>query len=640
MQPSKMFRHARLLHKRDPQISDLSDLPSSIGNPTATLPQSIGASGVTPDPSATAQIVTAEAPSGFTTVTETESLVESITSLNTVSTVVTTRTRIITNQSEYASLTSAAGLSASTSTHSTTTTSKPSAAATSSAASEKSSSTNTSTLIPAIVVPVIVVLLASLGVFWFLMRRRHKKELDSQPEFVMAGKGEKLSSRSNSGRSTSSLAESEKKSTAIQTTEFSANKSPPSTTSEWPSSQIGLARPLTPQGTMPAVASSPMTQWRPGAAPPERQYRNFSGPAPRPTTSGRTGPPNPAREPPQQQQQQQRNRGYSNPAQRGPPPPFSRSGPSPTPRTVRTPDLVRGGPSPVSQRPSPTMSSSQGFRSESKANAGPAPPPSAFRLRDPSPTMNHNTRAQAPPRLAAPPPGAYNGASSISRYSPIVKEMPGSAPVSKASSVSGKRGPPPPLQTSNHAGRRQGQGTGTKSAHSHSDSPSPGLTEENMRIARLANSSRLGYSTTPAEPSPSPKLPPPATRSQLIPRESPKGKPENYFGGSTTSETEPQSPELPIMSMSMTSRSHRAASDRASIVSDPDEYEDIDAKSDISSLNEFERFDFGPAATARGGSSQGGSAAGQSLNYFASHNSPAGGRGSPFGNDTTTYERW
>ncbi|KIW51301.1 hypothetical protein PV05_10038 [Exophiala xenobiotica] len=611
MQPSRMFRHALLLHKRDPQRSDLSDLPSSIGNPTATLPQSIGPSGVTADPSATAQIVTAEAPSGFTTVTETESLVESITSLNTVSTVATTKTRIITDQSEYASLTSAAALSASTSTRATT--SKTSAAATSSAASEKSSSTNTSTLIPAIVVPVVVVLLASLGIFWFLMRRRHKRELDSQPEFVMAGKGEKLSSRSNSGRSTSSLAESEKKLTAIQSTEIPSVKSPPSTTSEWPSSQIGLARPLTPQGTKPVVASRPMEQSRPGTAPAERQYRNFSGPAPRPTTSGRPGPPTSTREPPQHQQQQ-RNRGYSNPAQRGPPPP-SKSGPSPTPRAVRTPDPVRGGPSPVSQRPSPTMSSSQGVRSESKANA--APPPSAFRLRDPSPSMNHNGRAQAPPRLAAPPPGAYNGASSISRYSPIVKETPG-IPVSKASSV--KRGPPPPLQTSNLA-RRQG----SKSPHS----ASPGLTEENMRIARLANSSRLG-GYTPAEPSPSPKLPPPATRSQLIPRESPKGKPENYFGGSTTSE--PQSPAAVSMSLDP-----RAASDRASIVSDPDEYEDIDAKSDISSLNEFERFDFGAAAAGAG--SRGGSAAGQSLNYFASHNSPAGGRGSPFGNDAT-YERW
>jgi hypothetical protein len=69
-------------------------------------------------------------------------------------------------------------------------------------------------------------------------------------------------------------------------------------------------------------------------------------------------------------------------------------------------------------------------------------------------------------------------------------------------------------------------------------------------------------------------------------------------------------------------------------VSDPDDYEDIDARSDVSELNEFERFDFGPAANSRGGS-----AAGNSLNYFASHNTPTSERGSPFGHDGT-YERW
>lgn len=589
-----MFRHAMLMHKRDPQ--NLNDLPASIGNPTQTLPQSIAATGVTPDPSATAPLVTAAARSGFTTITETETLARSVPGLDTVSTTITTRTRTITDSSEYASLTSAAALSASTSV--STTSSKTSAAATSSAAAQKSSSSNMSTLIPAIVVPIVVVLLASLGVFWFLMRRRHKKEVKSQPEFVMAGKGEKLSSRSNSGRSTSSGA-SEKKPPAIQTKELPSVKSPPTAASEWPSAQIGLARPLTPQENKNShfpPTTRPLDQARPGTAPAERPYRNFSGPGPRPPTANRTGPPSSARERPQQ-----RTRGYSNPNQRGPPPP--RAGPSPIPRASPSPN-PRGGPSPVPQRPGPSMSQ-QGFRNDPRGDAIPAT--AAFRLRDPSPSMNHNVRAQAPARLAAPPPGAYNGASSISQYSPIVKDAPGSA-----RSPPTKRGPPAPLQTD----------LAIRRANRSPNSASPGaLTEENMRIARLANSSKLGY--TPAEPSPSPKLPPPATRSQLIPRESPKDIPENYFGGSVGSL--PQSRQV--------STSHH--SDRASIVSDPDEYEDIDAKSDVSSLNEFERFDFGPTAGSRGGS-----AAGHSLNYFAaSHNSPSAGRGSPFGNDTT-YERW
>jgi len=216
--------------------------------------------------------------------------------------------------------------------------------------------------------------------------------------------------------------------------------------------------------------------------------------------------------------------------------------------------------------------------------------------------MGHNARAQAPARIEAP--GAYNGGSSISQYSPIVKDTPTTAtPVPS----SNKRGPPPPLETSNFAS--------TKSPKSTSPT---GLTEENLRIARLATSSRLGYS--PAEPSPSPKLPPPATRSQLIPRESAKESHDRFFAGSgSDSRTASQQQQNSIK--------------RASMVSDADDYEDIDAKSDISSLNEFERFDFTDGAGSRTGS-----AAGHSLNYFAAQNSPASGRGSPFGN--VVHERW
>ena len=70
------------------------------------------------------------------------------------------------------------------------------------------------------------------------------------------------------------------------------------------------------------------------------------------------------------------------------------------------------------------------------------------------------------------------------------------------------------------------------------------------------------------------------------------------------------------------------------MVSDADEYEDIDAKSDVSSLNEFERFDFG-----NGIGSGRGSPTGPSLTFFAAQNSPASERGSAFGTNNA-LERW
>ncbi|KAK4940529.1 hypothetical protein LTR10_019403 [Elasticomyces elasticus] len=592
MKSGRMFRHNFLRHRREAQPEDISDLPSIIGNPTVTLDSSIGATIATATADPTAPIATAAAPSGFTTITETDTLAQSITGQHTISTTVTTKTRTITDSSEYASITSAAALSSSTTDHATTSTTS-SAAATSTAAAAKSSS-NLNTLIPAIVVPIVGILLASLALFWFIMRRRARKELKSQPEFVMAGKGEKLSSRSNSGRSTTSDKwEHETKSPNTKESVLPSIQSPSITKSEWPPSQVGIASPVVPQEKTPAVSSA---QSRSGPPSQGRPYINFNRPQPRPITSGRMGP---TRDP-----TQDRERGYNNANQKGLPRPPSRSGPGPATRTDPSP-IFRSGPSPVPQRPSPIKPP------ERRPSVSRPDTESAFRFRGPSPSMHHNARAQAPPRLG-PPPGAYNGASSISQYSPIVKATPtvqrGPGPY--------KRGPPPPLQTSNNS-----YGQRMRSPQSASPAGTP-LTEENLRIARLGNSSRLGR--TAPEPSPSstsPKLPPPATRSQLIPRDSPGGIPDNFYPGG-------------FLSHSREVSKTRHAADRASIVSDPEEYEDIAAKSDVSSLNEFERFDFGPEARNRGGS---GAAA--SMNYFAAHNSPAGSGGSPFGNGTT-YERW
>ncbi len=591
MQPGRMLGHGLGLHRREPQAS----LPASIGPPTASFTQSIGTSGVaTVDPSAA--IATAQAVSGLTTITGPQTLVQSGTTFT------TDTTRTITDSVEYASLTSAAAASSSSTLR--TTTSTTSAAATSSAAAKQSKS-NLSTLIPAIVVPVAVILLVSLGIFWFFMRRRHRRELKSQPEFVMTGKGEKLSSRSSSGRSAKPNPPAfEKKSPMIVQKELPSAISPPTTTSEWPAAQFVGARPTTPQGQDRSnrsleqqrnlTANSPYRNFRgPGQGPPRQGLPSHG---PRPATAGRPGPPPMGRDP-----GAGRNRSNSTPGQRGLPPP-SRSGPSPVPRTAPSP-VPRSGPSPVPRSgPSPVPQS----LSPKSSNQ---PPPSAFRFRDPSPNMNLSNRAQAPSRLAAPPPGAYNGASSISQYSPIVKETPAIA------KVLGEKQVPPPISTVDPR-------EGTKSPGSSSP-PGHGLTEENLRIARLANSSRLGY--TPAEPSPSPKLPPPATRSQLIPRESPKEDQDRFFGGAGNNQ--PGQPKTGVSS--------HYNSKRASVVSDAEDYEDIDAKSDVSSLNEFERFDFG-----KGIGSGRGSPAGTSLTFFAAANSPAASeRGSAFGGHGT-HERW
>ncbi|KEF63820.1 uncharacterized protein A1O9_01798 [Exophiala aquamarina CBS 119918] len=583
-----MFPNMFGLHRRQ-NGQNLSDLPASIGNPTA-LPSSIGAPGVATDTAAAGPIVTAEAPTGLTTIVETVTL--AITS-PTPTTVTTERTRTVTDAFEYASLTSAEAASATTTSSSHSSSISTSTSTSTAAASSSSpSSSNLSTLIPAIVVPVVVVLAASLGLFWFFMRRRHRRELQNQPEFVMAGKGEKLSSRSSSARSAASSSwPVEKKSPEIAQKEFpSIAKSPPTMKAEFKSPSIGVTRAGTPGDSTSPVNQAPLGLGMSGTARGDsRPYQNFAGSssAVRPATAGRGQPPGTS------DREQNRNRSSSSPAQRGLPP-SSRSGPSPTPRSGPSP-TPRGPPAPS------TINTTLHAVANPRPNGPPPPATSALRLRDPSPGMSHNTRAQAPSRLEAP--GAYNGNSSISQYSPIVKDTPTtSTPVSS----SNKRGPPPPLQTSNFASKSSKSGSPT------------GLTEENLRIARFANSSRLGYSA--GEPSPSPKLPPPATRSQLIPRESAKESHERFFAGSGSD--------------SRTTSQHRQESTkRASMVSDADEYEDIDAKSDVSSLNEFERFDFTDAAGSRTGS-----AAGHSLNYFAAQNSPASGRGSPFGN--VVHERW
>ena len=636
-----MARHG--LHKRAPQIGPDGrtsfSLPSQIGAPSTDS--------VDGQPLATA----ASAPA-LTTITTTQEFIKPLgTGFTTETTVVTSA---ITDPAQYASLTA----SQIQSTSSPSRTSATTAAATSSAASSKSSS-NLSTLIPAIVVPVVVVLLASLGLFWFFMRRRAQRA-SKNADFVMAGKGEKLNSRTNSSRSAATGTTSgEKSAPMVVISELKPPQSSRTLDPKYSMEDIGVARPLTPKdGAGPGSPRRPNDRY--GAPREQRPYQNFSGPRPR-TARDRQAPPS--------HSQGGRNRSNSSPGKRGPPPSaYDRSrGPPGRP----SPEF-RGTPSPV-PRPGPGPSpipNSGAFPSARGLPTNPRPAPAPPRpLREPSPTMDHTSRAAPPPSLNAPPPGAFNGASSISQYSPIVKETPkiGSGPMPapiaaatttppKPKSSDGSRAPPP-IKT-NHL---------TSNTTSRSMSPtSPSgnfLTEENMRIARLANSSRLGFFNTSAtspsanntldkaigsqqKPSqltakstaaaagqspattsnPSPKLPPPATRSQLIPLDSPreeKKAPFNYFSQNhsrTASMASASSYALTLgqLHTAHVSSDHLSLSskkkpnpsklkdanhddDNDSVVSDLDYYEDIDAKSDVSSLNEFERFEF----ESRNGSQRG-----------------------------------
>ncbi|RMZ84590.1 hypothetical protein DV737_g1113, partial [Chaetothyriales sp. CBS 132003] len=587
-------------HRRSPQDASLSSADTSIDG-------SIGPNQATA--SLDGSIVSATQNSVLTIITTSETIIPAATGTNIPQPTVIATTITVTDSASLQALTSTSSSSTSRSASSTA-----SAAASSSASSSaNSSSSSLSTLIPAIVVPVAVVLLASLGLFWFFMRRRHLRELENTP-FDMAGKGEKLASRSTSNRSTGSpISSVVMKSTPAVSVSQVYPASDPQPAPRIPLNEIGIARPLTPQDSDSPGARprSPGCQYSP-VSRDRQQYQNFSGPRP---SAAWKGPPS-----------------RSGPLQ-GRDRSISPRGPSPVAYgqkfyPPRKPSGPRSSPSPVlSSGSSPPLSG--GPRAlPGPPRAAPAPPgPPANRMRDLTPTigtgLSPTKRAPAPPALVAPPPGAFNGGSPISQYSPIVKETPNiaSALASNASSKT-KANPSKalaPIVT-----------TRNLPALKLSKSPtSPGafLTEENLRIARLAGSSKLGSMPASDSPSdlspayhvmhevamldnqnlsspetasyPSPKLPPPATLSQLIPSHSPKeDRKVNYFNspsrpvsGASSQYPPTASGVQPYLNSKLPHQGggrHEGRHDvRATFVSELDNYEDIDAKSDISSLNEF-----------------------------------------------------
>ena len=396
-----MARHG--LHQRAPQSGNpqnsFTGFPSIIPKPT-----SAGGDG---EP-----IATASAASALTIVTTTQERIVTGAGGTEISRSTTIFASTVTDPAEFASLT--ASEISSSSSQSQTSPTAAAAAATSSAASSKSSS-NLSTLIPAIVVPVVVVLLVSFGLFWFFMRRRAHREVKNA-DFVMAGKGEKLSSRTSSSRSgPTGNTGAEKSSPMVAVSEFKPPHSSHTTGPKYSMDGIGVARLLTPkEGTGPGSSRRPHNDRYNGAPREQRSYQNFS--APRPNTARDRGPP--------PSQSQSRNRSNSSPNKRGPPP--SAFDPSRGPPPGRPSPEFRGAPSPNSRSgpgPSPVPNSGA-FPSARGLPSNPRPAPAPPRMREPSPTMDHSARAAPPPTLSAVPPGAYNGASSISQYSPIVKETP------------------------------------------------------------------------------------------------------------------------------------------------------------------------------------------------------------------------
>ena len=547
-------------HRRNAQ-------PQNSGLDTSFLPTRLS---LTVTPSATdGSIATAPAISGFTTVRTTVTRLFPASGTQDISTQITIQTSVVTDSAQYASLTAQASQSTesptkTTSSHTTT----ASASSTSSSASKHASSSNTSTLIPTIVAPVAAVLIVSFVVFWLMMRRRHRRALASQPEFVMAGagthKGEKLPSRATSTTSStpSTRINVEKKQPLTPVSEVDSFAKEIDTgllpVSNFSTEDIGVARPLTPQDS--SLPASPVnSDWnnrnRPRLAAQDGSYHNFS--APRPHTARRAAAPAPS----SFSQPQNMPRSKSNPVNRGPPgrrpdpnlqpvrgpeaprsrpPPTTRSGPSPNPRSMTSPRFDNGLPS--NPRPSP------------KNTISPSPRIPQGR----SLSLKQNGRA-SPPAPIDSTVGAFNGASPISQYSPIVKETP-SVLLTK---------PKPAALTINHS-----------ASTSRSDSPRANvLTDENIRIARLGSSSRLGLSFGGKSPSPEPS---PALSSPRLP------PPRGY---SPQPESQRQARERDI--------------DEESEVSAPDddaEYEDIDAKSDVSSLHEKERWQLDGINGSRTGS--------------------------------------
>lgn len=565
--------------KRDPQENPYLTGKISLGQTVAT----------------TGTVLATAAPSALTSYSQTVVFTIS----QPATTLVTTRTDVIpiTDSAQLSSY-----LASQPSTAQATSTAKSSSAtaapSNSTSASKGSSSNNLSTLIPAIVVPVAAILIISFVIFWFLMRRRHQRQLKEESQFVMASKPEKQISRGNSNSSghssTRELVPMSKleKEMAVSTSEVK-NSSQDIIPPKYSSTDIGLARPMTPPDKSNTAAK-------------ERSFPNFSNPRPGTANKSRLS---------QDTGNASRNQGNGSLGPRGMPPAQS-AGKNGPPNPTRGP-VTHPPRGPSSQQPKPSRPGDRNIRTDGSSLPKAGPPLIT--------AMNSGTRAPPPKALNPPTPtGAFNGASPISQYSPIVKEHFNLDAVASSSTKSS--GPAPlALATTNIPYIRD-----TDSPVDHS-----ALSKENMRIARLANSSRLGFSSSPVEPnfptrsasgtralSPlaetqtksgptatSPRLPPPLSREDMPLKPFAQAMDSPAPGSSIYPSPSIGAGVTPLIggNFSTTSllqsdqRNHDAGLSenvypRASIISrlsSDDGYVDmdVDAKSDVSSLDEREKWE-------------------------------------------------
>jgi hypothetical protein len=525
-------------------VDDASDLSAQVSRKTTLLPALISTSVTAP---ATNVITSDSAPTAFTTLSITRASLVSEAD-GAFSTFTFIAPSVVTDPSQYSLLSAAAASQSLTRTH--TATSHASSTGSSASTSTKSLS-NLSTIVPAVVVPVAVILIATFVAFWLLMRRRHRRDLRNQPAFIMAAKTEKLTSTTNSvasdhrdhesptGTQSAALGFSRRDKKPLPSTQSQdISPRPPvsssGSVSNYSRGNFGGARtsnvreeqrPSPPLPPIRTDSSSPNTRHIANFATNTSPTSNYSPQTSR-SANPHLGPQTP---------HNSIVSGTKYKPGRGPPPGVG------TQNVVsarnRSQSLTNSG-GIAGNRSSPYLNG-ENWGGQSPSQRPPTAPTSGFRGPQPRSFSPIGNRAPPPAPIKAPSPSTPS-AFNQPQYSPIIRD----AHKAKRPNVT-----VPPNQSP------RGMSYGS---HHSPLLPSPqsdirrdhNLTGENLRIARLANSSRLGFGS-PA--------------------------PDNDDDGNVSE------------------------------ISAPDEEED-DAKSDVSSLNELEKFDF--ERDTRGGGSRSGSALG------------------------------
>lgn len=485
-------------------------------------------------------------------------------------TTITSVPRIILDPVEYSSV-SASEASARSSQTTASASQRESTAAATTSAKASNDGGNLTQLLPAIVVPIVVILVLSFAGFWFFMHRKHKKRLAQEPQFVMAKNVSRETSKSSRSSSTRELVPLSKleKNIMVTTTEVRAPANRPNPP-KYSSTDADMAQSIPPDKYM--NANSRHTS---------RAIPNFS--APRPSTSHRN----------QGSHARGMNTGYNEAVTLPRKPPMARQA------------LGYAMNEPYQGRSS-TGSRSHHAQSHARHGAPPSGtnPDGPLRRADFAPMNSRNLTNSGLSRTdSSTPTGAFNGASSISQYSPIVKatnSLDHTIPRPNAAVQAS------PFSRPDHPGIDKMQ-RATGPAGSPVENV---LSAENMRIARLANSSRLGSNRSPISDSPSFTFTTagPLNQSPSFPLHVPDSRSFATTGrlpaspGASSSIYTTSTPAIGAMqsTRSLNIHGHNAVAlgipgndHRVSVISQVstnDGFEEIDAKSDVSSLDEREQW--------------------------------------------------